>query len=136
MQMFKASEIQVVDVQEYVQGVGVLVFDVQVVHVAVIDIQDVWNYQSLDVQDIQNYQTVPKDQNDKIFLDWDFYFGCAMIVIVIGFRRPVGQIAYKIRRSIASRHLSSENLFNIVIWDDGCWTAIHFSNHNKFFTNL
>ena len=41
MQMFKASEIQVVDVQDYVQGVGVLVFDVQVVHVAVIDIQDV-----------------------------------------------------------------------------------------------
>ena len=41
MQMFKASEIQVVDVQDYVQGVGVLVFDVQVDHVAVIDIQDV-----------------------------------------------------------------------------------------------
>ena len=69
--MFKVSEIQVVDVQDYVQGVGVLVIDVQVVHVAVIDIQDVWNYQSLDVQDIQNYQTVPKDQSDKIFLDWD-----------------------------------------------------------------
>ena len=34
-------------------------------------------------------------------------FGGATFVIVIGFRRPAGQIVYKVSKSVASRHISS-----------------------------
>ena len=38
-------------------------------------------------------------------------FGCAIIVIVIGFRIPAGKIVYRVGGSDASHHISSEKCF-------------------------